>query len=162
MRRALAFHFQSSGGRRAARIERASNRRDAIAIPAPLQSEPAACPAGHQGGGRWTDDKERDLSKLQIAFAGPAARFLSGLGAAPRSSRPNQPPRQAAPTNFFPLSKCLDICSMGNVTEMEKFCRAYTVEGTPNARRCWKAVVDLQAGNIAKCKNRCRAIAKNW
>jgi hypothetical protein len=67
-----------------------------------------------------------------------------------------------SPTMFFPLGRCLDYCEMGNPGLMAAFCRQYTREGTPNRERCWRAVSDLEAGDVSSCKNDCHAIAKNW
>jgi RHS repeat-associated protein len=73
----------------------------------------------------------------------------------PRVCRP-------APTNFFPVGKCLDACSTGSAPFMEVFCRHYTREGTKNRSLCWQGAEDLQAGDVSSCQNRCRAIANNW
>jgi hypothetical protein len=148
-------------------------------------------PKGHHGGGQWTDGKERELSKLQLKFAGPLADFFSRLRARPRPSPPMPPPppplppaRMAPPelpwerspplqpgipdrpiadepTKPFDLNRCLDICATGNVSEMEKFCRGHTPEGTAQRALCWRGVSDLEAGDTASCENRCRGIANN-
>jgi hypothetical protein len=52
---------------------------------------------GYDGGGQWTDGKERELSKLRLKFAGPLTEFLSRLRARPRSSPPMPPPPLTLP-----------------------------------------------------------------
>jgi hypothetical protein len=156
-------------------------------------------PKGYHGGGQWTDGKERELSKLQLKFAGPLTRFLSGLRARPRSSPPMPPPPLTVPpalmaprkppwsrspplqpevpdrpipdepTKPFDAGRCENICEMGNVSEMEKFCRGHTSEGTEESNLCWQAVEILRAGenkrnregSIAECRNLCQAIKKD-
>jgi hypothetical protein len=144
-------------------------------------------PKGYHGGGQWTDGKERELSKLRLKFAGPLTSFLSRLRARPRPSPPMPPlplppdrmappelpwerspplqpdipdrPITKAPTKPFDLNRCLNICAMGNVSEMEKFCRGYTHEGTAERELCWQGVSDLESGDTASCESRCRGIA---
>jgi hypothetical protein len=70
--------------------------------------------------------------------------------------------QKPAPSMLFPVEKCLDTCEMGSPEAMAKFCRGYAYPGTPNARRCWEGVQDLEAGNIGACQGRCRAIQHNW
>jgi hypothetical protein len=148
-------------------------------------------PKGHDRGGQWTDGRERELSKLRLKFAGPLSRLLLGLRPRPRPSPGMspppllRPPERMAPstpwiddspplqpttpdrltpknvTKPFDLNRCLDICAMGNVPEMENFCRAHTREGTPERELCWQGVSDLQAGDAASCEGRCRGIANN-
>jgi hypothetical protein len=144
-------------------------------------------PAGHHDGGQWTDGKVRELSTLRLKFAGPLTSFLSRLRARPRPSPPppiplppsqmapanppweeNSPPLQPdmpdrpampdRPTKPFDLNRCLNTCAMGNVSEMEKFCRAHTAEGTPERELCWEGVADLEAGDTDSCESRCRGI----
>jgi hypothetical protein len=54
-------------------------------------------PKGYDGGGLWTDGKERELSKLRLKFAGPLTEFLSRLRARPRQSPPMPPPPLTVP-----------------------------------------------------------------
>jgi hypothetical protein len=80
-------------------------------------------------------------------------------------------PLRDAPTNPFDADRCKDVCEMGNVSEMEKFCREYTSEGTEEAGVCWEAVEILRAGksrpeedrelSITECRNPCESVNKD-
>lgn len=67
-----------------------------------------------------------------------------------------------APLMYPDPNVCLDRCAIGSPGYMAEFCRAHTTLGSPNARRCWQAVEDLEAGDKDACNGRCRAMQHNW
>jgi hypothetical protein len=145
-------------------------------------------PKGHDGGGQWTDGKERELSKLRLKFAGLLERFLPGSRVRPRPSLPMPPPpltlppalmprklprkksgplqpampdRPAIPdepTRPFDLNECKNLCAMDKVSELEQYCRQTTREGSEERRLCWEAAKALGFGNAVECENFCNAI----
>jgi hypothetical protein len=145
-------------------------------------------PKGYDGGGQWTDGKERELSKLQLKFAGPLTGFLSRLRARPRPSPPipppplslppalmprkppwkGSPPTQPAmpdrpaipeePTRPFDLDECKNMCALGDVRGLEQYCSQTTREGSEENRLCRQAVKTLGFGNTVECENLCNAI----
>jgi hypothetical protein len=66
----------------------------------------------------------------------------------------------SGPSMLFPHKDCLQTCARGRPEQMEEFCRAYA-KGA-NWKRCERAIMDLENGDIGSCMGECNAMHHNW